>query len=240
MSEDAAPTANAMEQMQEVAKSIGQLGVPLLVLDVDGTVRKGFDELGKFVNGPEDVEVFPEVHERMTQWKRHGGRILFASNQGGIATGLVSIQSVVEAMKVTIAELMLGDQPLVDKVGFCMHHPESPFPELRQCWCRKPNPGLIIESGLELGAAFGEFYPPHLGLVVGDRPEDEGAAMNAGFPFLSAAEWRAGSQVWVDKLAQIEVQAKTRRIEQAKRQAAMEAQQRRQQLLVPNKKLVMP
>jgi D-glycero-D-manno-heptose 1,7-bisphosphate phosphatase len=34
---------------------------PVLYLDLDGTVRKGYDELGRFVNTKEDVEVFPEV-----------------------------------------------------------------------------------------------------------------------------------------------------------------------------------
>lgn len=30
----------------------------VLYLDLDGTVRHGFDELGRFVNKPEDVTVF--------------------------------------------------------------------------------------------------------------------------------------------------------------------------------------
>jgi D-glycero-D-manno-heptose 1,7-bisphosphate phosphatase len=36
--------------------------VPVLYLDLDGTVRQGKDDtLGRFVNGPEDVVVFPEA-----------------------------------------------------------------------------------------------------------------------------------------------------------------------------------
>lgn len=40
--------------------------VPVLYLDLDGTVRQGKDDgLGRFVNGPEDVIVFPEAVEMM-------------------------------------------------------------------------------------------------------------------------------------------------------------------------------
>jgi hypothetical protein len=50
--------------------------VPLLVLDMDGTVRQGKDDaLGRFVNGPDDVVVFPEAVIQMRKWKDKGGRI---------------------------------------------------------------------------------------------------------------------------------------------------------------------
>lgn len=35
----------------------------VLYIDLDGTVRKGFGELGKFVNFASDVEIFPKVRE---------------------------------------------------------------------------------------------------------------------------------------------------------------------------------
>jgi D-glycero-D-manno-heptose 1,7-bisphosphate phosphatase len=61
--------------------------VPVLYLDLDGTVRHGKDELGRFVNGPEDVVVFPEAVERMRKWKQGGGRIIGVSNQGAWRLG---------------------------------------------------------------------------------------------------------------------------------------------------------
>jgi hypothetical protein len=65
--------------------------VPVLFLDLDGTVREGPDDpLGKFVNGPEDVRVFPEAVEQMRRWKDNGGRVLGVTNQGGIALGYVT------------------------------------------------------------------------------------------------------------------------------------------------------
>jgi phosphoglycolate phosphatase-like HAD superfamily hydrolase len=38
-----------------------------------------------------------------------------------------------------------------------------------------------------------EFYPPRIGLMVGDRDEDRACAEAAGLSFVEATEWRAGT-----------------------------------------------
>lgn len=161
--------------------------VPVLYLDLDGTVRKGKDELGRFVNGPEDVEVFPEAVEMMRRWKAGGGRIIGVSNQGGIALGIVSHAQVAAAMRETYVQ----SERLFDKIAYCVHHPAAQHPEMARCWCRKPSPGLVIEAALEVAAKHGEYYPPYMGLMVGDRPEDQECARLAGLDFEWAADWRA-------------------------------------------------
>lgn len=165
-----------------------ETAVPLLALDLDGTVREGKDDaLGKFVNGPEDVRVFPAAVTMMQRWKDAGGRVIGVSNQGGVALGIVHYDLVLRAMLVT--QRQTGD--LFDKIAFCVHHPNADNPEMARCWCRKPSPGLLIETALDLGARYHEFYPPYMGLFVGDRAEDEACAKAAGFDFMWAHEWRA-------------------------------------------------
>jgi D-glycero-D-manno-heptose 1,7-bisphosphate phosphatase len=161
---------------------------PVLYLDIDGTVRQGKDDaLGRFVNGPEDVHVFPEAVEMMGRWRRAGGRIIGVSNQGGIALGLVTFEQVAAAMLETHRQA----HGLFDKIAFCQHHPDAAHPEMSRCWCRKPKPGLVIETSLNLAARRpGEIYPPYMGLMVGDRPEDEQCASLAGLDFQPAVEWR--------------------------------------------------
>lgn len=160
---------------------------PVLYLDIDGTVREGKDDpLGRFVNGPADVRVFPEAVELMRRWKQDGGRIIGVSNQGGIALGIVSEQRVAAAMLET--DTQTGGR--FDKIAYCRHHPNAKDPEMARCWCRKPAPGLIIEAALDLAERHDEYYPPHLGLMVGDRPEDEQCARLAGLDFMWAADWR--------------------------------------------------
>ena len=162
--------------------------MPVLYLDLDGTVRQGKDDaLGRFVNGPEDVVVFPAAVEMMRRWKADGGRIIGVSNQGGVALGIVSYAKVEAAMLKTY----LDTQRLFDKIAFCVHHPKAQHPEMARCWCRKPSPGLIIEASIEVAGKHGEFYPPYMGLMVGDRPEDEECAKLAGLDFQWAADWRA-------------------------------------------------
>lgn len=161
--------------------------VPLLVLDPDGTVRHGLGELGRFVNTAEDVVLFPEAIEQMRVWRAKGGRIIGASNQGGIALGHLSYEACMGAMLRT--QVLSGH--LFDKISICRHHPDAVDPEYARCWCRKPSPGIFIEAAIDLARANHEFYPPHLGLFVGDRPEDEQCAKLAGFPFMWAKDWRA-------------------------------------------------
>lgn len=163
--------------------------VPVLYLDLDGTVRHGKDELGRFVNGPEDVVVFPEAVELMRRWKQGGGRIIGVSNQGGIALGHMTMMTCVRAMDRTYR---LTDR-LFDKLAFCQHHPAADHPEWARCWCRKPSPGLLIESALELARKHNEYYPPYMGLMVGDRDEDQECARLAGLDFQWAHEWRASA-----------------------------------------------
>lgn len=162
--------------------------VPVLYLDMDGTVRKGKDELGRFVNGPEDVEVFPEAVEKMRRWKQGGGRIAAVSNQGGVALGIVTYERVAAAM----AETQRQCDGLFDLISFCVHHERASHPEMARCWCRKPSAGAVVEAAHGLVKRFpGEFYPPYMGLFAGDRPEDEQCAASAGLDFEWAAGWRA-------------------------------------------------
>ncbi|MDL4812753.1 HAD-IIIA family hydrolase [Actinomadura opuntiae] len=163
--------------------------VPVLYLDIDGTVRRGKDQLGRFVNGPADVQVFPEAVTLMRRWKDAGGRVVGVSNQGGIALGHVSRHAVAAAM----AETCRQAEDLIDYLLWCPHHPAATEPEDARCWCRKPAPGLLIVAATRLAETFPEYYPPHLGRMVGDRPEDEQCAAAAGVDFQWAEDWRAAA-----------------------------------------------
>lgn len=160
----------------------------VLWLDMDGTVRKGFDELGRFVNRPEDVEVFPEVPGIISVYKRAGWRVVGITNQGGIATGYVSAQNAWNAL----AETMRQCGPVFDLIEICPHHPDGRQDKMTKCWCRKPNIGLVVQAATRMGEKYREVYAPDRGLFVGDREEDRGCAMAAGIPFMHAEYWRGG------------------------------------------------
>lgn len=169
----------------------GEPAVPVLYCDIDGTIRWGKNELGRFVNTADDVRVFDEVPDLLRGYKSLGWRIVGVSNQGGISLGYMSEQTCVEAMNETYRQT----RNAFDRIGFCPHHPDALYPEMARCWCRKPKPGLVIETALGLAEQTGEIYPPYLGLFVGDRPEDELCAEAAGLPFVSAEVWRTGAHL---------------------------------------------
>jgi D-glycero-D-manno-heptose 1,7-bisphosphate phosphatase len=167
---------------------VPRIAVPVLYLDLDGTVRKGKDELGRFVNGPEDVEVFPEAVTLMRRWKERGGRIAAVTNQGGVALGLVSKERVVEA----VYETQRQAEGLFDAVSVCLHHPDAKDSMQARCWCRKPSPGAVAEAAFGLLLRYpDECFPPSLGLFVGDRQEDHDCAKAAMLDFVWASAWRS-------------------------------------------------
>ena len=159
--------------------------VPVLYCDIDGTIRLGKDELGRFVNTKEDVEVFSGVPDLLWGYKDLGWRIIGISNQGGIGLGYMEEQTCIEAM----AETQRQTRMAFDKIVYCPHKPDA------HCSCRKPEPGMVFNARLWLVQNYGESYPMRLGIFVGDRPEDEDCAHNAGLKFMEAGDWRRGEHL---------------------------------------------
>lgn len=170
----------------------GEKMVPVLYCDIDGTIRWGKDELGRFVNTKQDVRVFDEVPDLLQAYKDLGYRIVGVSNQGGIALGHMTFRDCLEAMQ----ETQMQCRSAFDKLVWCSHHPNADTPEMSVCWCRKPRAGMVFEAAWVMSGQFlGEIYPPHLGVFVGDRPEDEQCAENAGLRFVDAQAWRNGDHL---------------------------------------------
>jgi D-glycero-D-manno-heptose 1,7-bisphosphate phosphatase len=156
----------------------------LLVLDIDGTVRHGFDELGKFVNSPADVVIFPEAIDRMHEWKDAGGRIIGVSNQAGVGLGYMTEEDCQASMDRT--NELTGY--LFDEIVWCLHKPSD------GCVCRKPRIGLLIKAGGILLKKHNEIYHNSAMRMVGDRREDQEFAERAMIRFQWADEWRRGVQ----------------------------------------------
>ena len=164
--------------------SVIEKPTPVLWIDLDGTVR--YSKNGEFVNKPEDVEVFLGVPKLLADYKRKGWRVVAVSNQGGIALGYLTLEDCMKGMMRT--QELCGN--VFDRMACCRHHPSASDQIMSECWCRKPRIGLLVECGLSMAEQFGEIYPPHMALFVGDREEDKQCAENAGINFMWAADWR--------------------------------------------------
>lgn len=157
--------------------------VPVLYCDLDGTIRHGKDELGYFVNTAEDVQIFDGVTDLLWKYRALGWRIVGISNQAGVGLGYMDRKTCSETMHETNRQTRYA----FDKIFWCEHKPDE------GCACRKPGVGLIVEARHSLYTS--EVYPPEIALFVGDRPEDEQCAANAGIRFMHAVQWRAGKHL---------------------------------------------
>jgi D-glycero-D-manno-heptose 1,7-bisphosphate phosphatase len=152
--------------------------MPALFLDLDGTIRRS--KSGDFISGPDDIVLFPEVEAKLWEYKDAGYLIFGVSNQGGIAFGYKTSDSVNAEMAATFA--LFTRNPFVEAVS-CPYHPDGSIsPWNRESMSRKPNTGLL--ALLENRAFFqGILLDYAASLFVGDRDEDEQCAAKAGIAF---------------------------------------------------------
>jgi D-glycero-D-manno-heptose 1,7-bisphosphate phosphatase len=155
----------------------GFMNPKLIIFDVDGTLvttKSGVT----FRKTADDWQWLPGRKEKLLQLEKEGIQTALATNQGGVAFGYFSQASIIHELYNLVDEANIGC------VRWCETHPHASIDEYRsESNRRKPGPGMIfeIQEYLQIG-------PIHT-LMVGDRPEDEQAAKNAGVSFMWAHEF---------------------------------------------------
>jgi D-glycero-D-manno-heptose 1,7-bisphosphate phosphatase len=136
----------------------------LIILDRDGTINEDRDD---FVKSPEEWLPIPGSLEAIARLNHAGWHTVIATNQSGLARGLLDIatlNAIHAKMNRALAEL--GGR--IDAVFFCPHGPDD------GCTCRKPLPGLLRTIGERYGVPLRETY------AVGDSLRDLQAGVAAG------------------------------------------------------------
>lgn len=131
-----------------------------------------------YLNNPADIRLMPGAAAAVARAKRCGLCVAVASNQSGVARGLMT-EDDVRRVNARLDELLRAGHPdaLVDLHLFCPHHPDAPLERYRQaCECRKPSPGMILQAMRELDADGG--------FCIGDAPRDIAAGRSAGLATL--------------------------------------------------------
>jgi D-glycero-D-manno-heptose 1,7-bisphosphate phosphatase len=108
-----------------------------------------------------------------------GIRIALATNQGGVAFGYMQEADMEHELQ------RMCEEGNIDDYRVCYNHPKATIPE----YCkdddnRKPGGGMIRD--LLSCAKYVGFEDT---LYIGDRPEDEEAAKNAGVSFMWAKDF---------------------------------------------------
>lgn len=143
---------------------------PALFLDRDGVINVDHG----YVHKPGDVEFVDGIFEMVAAAKKAGYLVVVVTNQAGIGRGYYSeadFLALMDWMKARFVEH--GGQ--IDAVYFCPFHPEHGIGEYRRdSDCRKPAPGMLLQSGRELDIDFAR------SIFIGDKPSDMAAGHAAG------------------------------------------------------------
>lgn len=159
----------------------------LIIFDVDGTLgdppefdRNATGKQPRFRKTPDDWQLFPGRKERLAALQTAGIKTALATNQGGVAFGYLKED-----------EMMLWLMELTFELGttgnyVCFNHPQGKIEKYRkEDYDRKPKPGMLFKA-----MTFHDVLPYET-LYVGDRPEDQQAAWNAGVAFMWADQFFA-------------------------------------------------
>lgn len=150
----------------------------VLVVDLDGTIR--FSKSGGFIDGPDDVVLFPDVEAKLWEYKNKGFLIAGATNQGGVAYGLKTVEQVDAEFD---AMLRLFDKDPFDMLVFAPNHEEgNVHPYNLRSLGRKPGYGMLMLMEMNFFEV-GICIDWDNSLMVGDSAEDHGCASNAGIRF---------------------------------------------------------
>src|SRR5690242_1902719 len=136
----------------------------LVILDRDGTINHDSEHFIKSVEEWRPIRGAMEAIARLTQ---AGYRIVVATNQSGIARGLLTTRTLFDIHDaLQRAAAQAGGR--IDAFFFCPHAAEA------ACQCRKPEPGMLVEVARRFNVGLEETY------MVGDAQRDVQAAAAAG------------------------------------------------------------
>ena len=156
-------------------------GKMLIIFDKDGTLVGPLG--GPPANSIRQQEPLPGVVEKLATLRAQGHALAIATNQGGVAWGIIS-RSQAYRLAHDAAEKVGG----VDGVAVCCYHPGAAgrnpaSPYAKASPRRKPAPGMLLGLMRRLG------HDPTDTIYVGDRDTDRQAAEAAGVRFTWAQDF---------------------------------------------------
>ncbi len=144
-----------------------------LLLDRDGVVNVDHG----FVHRADQVEFVEGIFDVCHWFQRRGFQLVMITNQSGVARGLYTEQDV-EVLHTWMQGEFARRGLTLARAYYCPHHPEAGRPPYNvRCACRKPEPGMLLQAGRDLGLDLGR------SVLIGDRETDIEAAQRAGVSF---------------------------------------------------------
>ena len=173
---------------------------PAVFIDRDDTLiatrdmTADTDHVGDLVD-PDLVRLIPGCGEACRLLADTGVVLVVISNQGAVARGCATLQTV-EAVNDRIRHLLALAGAKLTSVYYAPHHPEGPVPEWtgNHNW-RKPEPGMLLAAAKELDIDLGASW------AVGDAARDGLSAVTAGLPSSHVIIVGKGPGLWYPDLS---------------------------------------
>ena len=139
-------------------------------LDRDGTIVEDVS----YLDSCSKIKLLPRVNEAIKLLNENGFKVIIVTNQSGIARGYFTEETVRE-INSYIQETLAKQGAYIDRSYYCPHHIEGTVIKYKkECYCRKPNPGMIEEAAREFGIDLATSF------IIGDKLIDVEAGRRAG------------------------------------------------------------
>lgn len=147
---------------------------PAVFLDRDGTLIEHVPYLSEM----SQIKLVSHAVDALKILRDIGFSIVVVSNQSGVARGYFD-EPFVQACHKEIERMLEDEGASIDGYYYCPHHPLFGAPPYKkQCLCRKPSPGLVMQAVRDLALNLS------LSWVVGDNEPDLLLSQNVGCPFI--------------------------------------------------------
>ncbi len=139
-------------------------------LDKDGTL---VDDIPYNVD-PERIRLNVGTLEALRLLQDHGYQLIVVTNQSGVARGYFEEQDL-HQVRQRLQELLAPAGITLTDFYYCPHHPEGVVSKYAvDCFCRKPQPGMLYRAALEHGIRLADAW------MIGDLLRDVEAGNRAG------------------------------------------------------------
>lgn len=150
------------------------MGRKAVFLDRDGTINRRAAP-HEYISSLEDFELLPGSVEGMDRLAACGYLLVVASNQRGIARGLVS-EEFLRASEAALQSALSASGVEIAAFYYCPHDLDD------GCECRKPRPGMLFSAAENLDLDLERSW------MVGDSASDMEAGAAAGCRTASIGE----------------------------------------------------
>jgi D-glycero-D-manno-heptose 1,7-bisphosphate phosphatase len=135
-------------------------------LDRDGVINPNAPD-GGYTTCWEDFHFLPGVAEAIALLNRANYLVIVATNQRGIAKGLLTIETL-EEIHTKMASHLSAAGACIDAIYYCPHGSDEP------CACRKPSPGMLLSAAQQFDIDLANSW------MIGDSNSDMEAGKSAG------------------------------------------------------------